>query len=125
MEQENLIKLSLMEQKTKEIEERISLIEQNINELQNISLSLDKFEEHKEKEILSQIGRGIFVKSELKNKELIVDVGSKILVKKTSDDVREIINEQIRKLTQARIENFSTLEMLSSEMQEIIKKVQS
>lgn len=123
MNQEIIIKLSMLESKTKEVEERIKLIDQNIAELQNIGLALERFDKDETKEVLSQIGKGIFISGEIKGKELIVDVGSKILVKKNPPEVRKIIDEQLVRLSEAKAESFKALELLGHEMEKLIEKV--
>ena len=123
MNQEIIIRLSMLENRTKEVEERIKLIDQNVMELQSINLALEKFEKDDAKEILSQIGKGIFIKGEAKDKELLVDVGSRVLVKKTPKQVTEIIMRQLEKLSEARAESFRVLELLGKEMEKLVESV--
>jgi len=96
--EELLIKLSLLEQQANEQAERIQAIDNQINELESLKLSLIKINKSKEKEMLAPLGRGIFLKTEIKDEKVFVNVGSKTLVKKTPKEAEGIIDNQISEM---------------------------
>ncbi len=88
----------MLEQESNKIEEQISLINQQIEELEILKSSLEKLGETKEKEILASFGKGIFFKSELKEKELFVNIGAGIVVRKKPKQTAEIVQQQVAQL---------------------------
>ncbi|MFH1500681.1 MAG: prefoldin subunit alpha [archaeon] len=123
MEENYILQLSLLEQQSQEIEKQINLVEQQINELQIFSLNLDKFKG--EGEMLAPLGRGVFVKSEVKDKKLFVNIGSGVIVKKTPEEAKEIVLDQVNKLGNLRVELFNEIEKVNSELLKLIEKAQT
>ena len=72
------------------------------------------------KEILGQLGRGIFVKANITSEDLIVDVGNKNFVKKSVADTKKIIKEQIGKLHQIEKELKDKVEEINEEVAELV-----
>ena len=60
---ELMIKFSMFEQQIRQIQQQLEIIERNIIEMNSIGLGLDEFNGAEGKEILSQIGKNIFVKN--------------------------------------------------------------
>ena len=96
--EELLIKLSLLEQQANEQAERIQAVDSQINELESLKLSLKKMEKSKGREMLAPLGRGIFLKTEVKDDKVFVNVGHKTLVKKTFPEAAEIVDTQVREM---------------------------
>jgi prefoldin alpha subunit len=118
-QQEKLIRLSMLEQDAKQLEQQLVMIEQNIMELQILMASLDDIENAKEKEeMLSQIGKNIFVRTELLSKDLLVNIGAKTIVKKNIPETKRIIEKDISKLSELR-------ERLALEFQKIVAEMQA
>jgi len=122
MNQEILIRLSMLEQQTKQLEEHLRLVEQNILEMQTLSHSLDEIDGNKNDVILSQLANGIFMKSKLEEKKFFVDVGSRIIVKKTASEVKEVVGEQMKKLMNAKNEIYEQLGLLGKEMEKLVQQ---
>ncbi len=113
-EQELIIKFQEFEKRIQQTQQQKEAIEQALIELNLIKEGLNDLKE--KKEILAQIGKGIFAKAKLNSKELIVNVGEKIFVKKSIKDTKKLINEQIIKLNQAKKELDKILEELDQEL---------
>src|SRR3989344_8219667 len=122
MNQEILIRLSMLEQQTKQLEEHLRLVEQNILEMQTLSHSLDEIDGNKNDVILSQLANGIFMKSKLEEKKFFVDVGSRIIVKKTASEVKEVVGEQMKKLMNAKNEIYEQIGLLGKEMEKLVQQ---
>ena len=60
-----MIKFSVFEQHISQIQQQLEVIERNIIEMSSLSIGLDEFVGAEGKEILSQIGKNIFVKTKL------------------------------------------------------------
>jgi prefoldin alpha subunit len=120
MDQQNIMQAQMIEQEINQLNQQFQLIEQNIRELQNIELSLIEIEKEKTKEILINLGKGIYLPVDIKEKKLIIEVGGKNLVKKDPKETKEIIKDQIEKLTGAKIQVQERLESLYAEINNLL-----
>jgi prefoldin alpha subunit len=119
MQQEKLIRMSILEQDAKQIEQQMQMVEQQVMELQILSLNLDELEKAKEKdEMLSSIGKNIFVKTSLLSKDLLVNVGAKTVVKKTVAETKEVVSKDLNNLISAR-------NNLARELERVIKELET
>ncbi len=127
MNQEQLIQLQMIEQEANQLNQQFQLIEQNISEMKDLDESLTAINniEKPEEEILINIGKKIFVPVKIKDKHLIVDVGNKNFVKKSVPDTRAIIEDQIKKLIDAKTEIMERLQDLELNMNQIIQSINS
>ena len=121
-QQELFYRLSMFEQQMQQFQEQIGAVENGINELGELSFGLDEIREGVGKEILAPLGKGIFVGATVSSETLTVDVGGKNFVKKSIPETKEIIDEQIKKLTQIKKELANSLEKLSEEMEKTLKE---
>ncbi len=121
MNQEQLIQLQVIEQEAQQLEQQLQLIEQSLIEMQNLSSSLDELEKTDKKEILANIGRGIYIPAEIKSKTLTVEVGNKVFVKKSIPETKEIIEEQVQKLGSAKEQISDRIEDLRNEVNQVMR----
>ena len=122
--QELLLRLSMFENEAKQIQEQAELANQQIAEFEVLKNSLDKLENEEEKEFLAALGKGVFIKSEIKDKELFVNIGNGIVIKKKPEETKKIIERQIGQLESLRTELVNGIEKLNSEMQKLIEEAQ-
>ena len=102
-QQEVMFKLSIFEQQIRQLQEQHQAVEQAITETGSLMYSLDDLKGSEGKEIFASIGKGIFVKGEIKSDDLIVDVGGKRFVKKSISETQELIKKQIKKMDGIKI----------------------
>jgi len=121
MEQEKLIQLQMIEQEAGQLEQQSQLIEQHFTEMQNLLIGLNELETTDKKEILANIGKGIYIPAEIKSKVLTVEVGKGNFVKKSILETREIVEKQIEKLSSVKQQIADKIEDLQAEMNELIK----
>ncbi|OIO41538.1 prefoldin subunit alpha [Candidatus Pacearchaeota archaeon CG_4_9_14_3_um_filter_31_7] len=115
---EKIFQLKLFEKRINELQQQIQVIEEKINEIEYLKNGLDEIENSNDKEILSQIGPGIFVKTKLiENKKVFVDIGSKNICEKSIEEAKEFLTRQIKKIRDVR-------EELVEEIEKIIKNLQ-
>ena len=122
--EEIIFRLSMLEQEISKFQEQLQLIEQNILELQDLQLSLQELERSKEKKMLANLGKNIFIKTEILDKNLIVDVGNKIFIKKNIPETIKIIENQLLKLMQAKNQVLGKMQQLQGQAQEIIAEAE-
>ncbi|MEK6872514.1 MAG: prefoldin subunit alpha [Nanoarchaeota archaeon] len=124
MNQEQLIKIQLMEQEVNQLNQQLQLIEENIREFGELISSLNEIENNKNKDILANLGKRVYLPVEIKDNNLIVDVGKGNFVKKTISETKEIANNQTEKLTEIKQEIMKRLEVLQEEINNLIVEIE-
>lgn len=123
-QQELMYKLQMFEQQMQYLQQQLQAVEQGIKDLNTIKLSLDELTGKKDSEILSPLGKGIYAKTKLISEDLIVDIGSKNFVKKNIPDTKKIIDEQLEKLEEVKVELKANMEKGSQEFQQMLMEAQ-
>lgn len=124
-EQQQLIyQLRMFEQQIQNLQNQLEAVENGINELASLNFGLDEIKGSKGREILSPIGRGVFLKADIVSEELTVDIGGKNFVRKSIPETKEIIEEQIKKLKTVKREIEESLEKMSGEMSKSLEEFQ-
>lgn len=120
MDQQLLQQAYILEKQSNEIAENLSLIEKEINELQEFNKNLFFLQENKGNEMLSSLGKGIYLKTSLEDKKLFVEIGKGIIVKKNISETTEIVKFQINKLLDAKEAMSKKLEIYNLTLQSLI-----
>lgn len=115
-----LIKLSMMQQEAEKLQEQVGIINQQVAEFEVLKLSLSNIGENKE--ILANLGKGVFVKSEIKDKELFVSIGEGVVVRKNVDEAYKIIDKQIAELGELKKNILHEVEKINSNLQELLEE---
>lgn len=118
--QEFLYKLSIFEKQIEQLNQQLQLIEKSILDLNTLDFGMDEIKGSVGKEVLAQLGRGIFVKTNIVSEELVVDVGEGNFVKKSIPETKKIIKEQIGKLNQLKKELENKIEEIDKEVGELV-----
>ncbi len=121
-QQEIMFKLSMFEQQIQQLQQQLQAVEQGIVEMESLNIGLNELVGSVGKEILAPIGRGIFIKTKLLSEDLTVDIGEKKFVKKTIPETKKLIEEQIGKLKEVKGELEESLEKVSEELQEVMNE---
>jgi len=123
-QQEFLYKLSMFEQHIRQLHQQLELVEKSMLDLNSLDFGMDEIKGSVGKDILAQLGRGVFVKAKLVSEELIVDVGNKNFVGKSITDTKKIIKEQIEKLHQIKKELEDKIEEINEEITGLVLEAQ-
>ena len=123
MNEEELYKLSLLEQQANQIQEQISLVIKKVQELDLLSMSLDKIDKSKEKQMFASIGEGIYIDTDLRDKKLLVNVGKNIFVHKEIGEARNLVDKQGKLLEELKKKMEGDIEKLSKEANTLVKKI--
>ncbi len=115
-----LFQLAMLEQEANKSQEQMQLLDQQVLEIQAIQSSLQELEKSEEKEIYANLGKNIFIKTEIKDKNLLVDVGNRTFVKKSIADTSKIVDEQLYKIADAKRKIVEKLQELQQEMEKIV-----
>jgi len=124
MNQEQMIKMQLIEQEVNQLNQHLQLIEQNINEMSELRESLEELKKPENKEILANIGKRIYLPVEIKDRKLIVEVGKGHYVKKTVSDTTEVVEDQMKNLISARTDINGRLGSMQEEVTKIIGDIE-
>ena len=124
MDDELIIKLQETHRQSQEIEEKFKVVEQQLDELQKFASSLEDLDKNSNKEILASLGKGVYIKSDIKDEKLFVDVGSGILVRKSIEESRQVVEEQSKKLNEMKIQLVAGNETIAEKMRGLIEKVE-
>lgn len=98
------------------VDAQLKAVENGIGEMNELSKGLDGLVDSTGKEILSPVGRGIFIKSKVLSEELLVDIGEKKFIKRSIPETKKIIESQVDKLNKLQ-------EHLVGEMKRIDKEL--
>ena len=122
--EEIIFKLSMLEQQSEEIKKNLEELDGQSNDLDNLKQSLEKLGSDKGKEILANLGRGVFLKSKASDEKVFVNVGSKILVRKSFSEASEIIDKQLVEIEIIKKDLMNNLNSLNLELQDLVEQAQ-
>jgi len=117
-----LMQLSMMEQEAVKLQEQMQMIDQQILEMETLKQSIGEIENGKEKEMMANLGKNVFIKTEIKEKDLLVEVGNKVYVKKNAENTLKIVDNQIGQLRNAKNQVMNGLEEMQGEMQRLVEQ---
>ena len=123
MNQELMFELEELNGQSKDNEERLKIVEQQILELKSFESNLGELESNKNNESLASLGKGVFIKADLKEEDLFVEVGSGILVKKSLGNSKKIAEQQTKKLVEMKNQLLSENESISEKMKNALEKI--
>jgi prefoldin alpha subunit len=126
MEQhEYIMKMQMLGQEAEKIEQQIQVFDQQITELTSVKESIAAIKDGEQKEILSNLGKGIFLKTQIRDTELLVNVGKEVVVNKTAEETIEVIDNQTMKLMQGKESLIQRISELQASMQQLLMQAQS
>lgn len=128
MKQEQIIQIQLTEQEANQLNEQLKLIELNIQEMNELNASLNEIgdlDNKSDKEILTNLGRNIYLPVFIKDNKLIVEVGNGNFVKKDIQQTKNIIEDQIGKLSDTKYHIIERLNELQNLMDNLINEIES
>jgi prefoldin alpha subunit len=125
--QEKYQQFQMLQQQMEQINEHLQLLNQQNAELDiscNALTELGKTELNKE--ILTPISDGIFLKAELKNnKTVVVNVGSDTTVEKTIPETVVLLQNQKRQISEKILEAENILQEFNTQAMSIYQEVES
>ena len=124
LNQETIMKANFLQKESQEMEQRLEMVENQIQEYESFNESLKELSKSNETEILSSLGKGVHIPAQLKSKELFVEVGQGFLVKKKISEVLETIEEQSKRLKDARMQMRTRIEIYNSALQGIVSQIE-
>jgi len=124
MKEELLMKASLLKQESEETEKGLDFVNEQISELEKFLQALDSIKDKNNREILAPLGKGVFMKAKKEDSKLFIEVGDGVVVRKTPEATQKVVEEQIKKFQDARIQLKAQLEEYTSQFSELLKEVE-
>ncbi len=123
--EELILKLQMLEQQANGKREQIEELDRQMGDMANLRKCLEKLGEiGKEKEILANLGRGIFLNAKSNDDKVFVNVGSRILVRKRFNEAVEIIEKQIVEIEKLRLELIKSIEEININLYTLLGEAQ-
>jgi prefoldin alpha subunit len=122
--QEIVFRLSMLEQQLQQLQQQLQAVDRGITELESLNLGLDEIKGAKDKEIFAQVGRGIYVKAKIISEDLTVNIGENNFVNRNVSETKELIIEQIKKLKDVESELDKNIETTNNEFMVIVQEYQ-
>ena len=128
--QQMVLEMNMLDAQFKEMQQQMTLIEQQAAELQVLENNINEIEKlgkkkEKDCESLSQIGQGIFVKSTLKDtNEIFVNIGSKIVLKKSPEEAKQFVKKRSDQVMNVRDLVMQELNKMVMNIQLLEKQIQ-
>lgn len=119
-----ILELGMLEQEAGKLQQQMYMIDQQVLELQNLQMGLQELEKSEEKEMLANLGKSIFIKTEILSKNLLVDVGNRTFVKKSIPGTLKIVDEQLGKLIDVKNKILQAMQELQEEMERLIAEAE-
>jgi prefoldin alpha subunit len=110
----------MLSQEAEKLQQHIQAIEQQANELNLVRQSLEEIKDKKSGEILANLGKGIFIKTDLKSNDIIVNVGANVFVNKSAQEGLDIIDNQLKQLGLGKADIFDSVEEIQEEVRKTI-----
>ncbi len=95
--QQKYLEMQILEQHGKEVQQQLSLLDQQFSELKRLGENLNEIEGIKEDtEIFVPLGAGFFIRSVLKdNSNVLMNIGASTLTIKSISSSKDIISKQL------------------------------
>jgi|WetSurMetagenome_2_1015567.scaffolds.fasta_scaffold211592_3 prefoldin alpha subunit len=123
---DNLLQKAMqMRQESEELEKQIEFVSQQITDMEQFRKNLDFIKKNKNEKILAPLGRGVFFEGEMKKQgKLLVEIGAGVFIKKSYDDTADIIETQIKKFKEFKLQLETRLQEYVAEFYEMLQEVQ-
>ena len=125
--QQKYMEFQMLDQQIKQMQKQMQMIEMQTQELSNTQEAIDDLTKTKKgADFLAPIASGIFVKGKLEeNKELIVNVGSNVTVSKSKEEVKAMLEAQLKELQTVQENVKMQFESLTEKAEILEKELQS
>ncbi|GAI04216.1 unnamed protein product, partial [marine sediment metagenome] len=123
--QEKYLGFQLLNQKLSQLNQQLSLTEQQLMELKLMEENLTNLKKVKSgTKTFSSVGPGIFVESELKdNKEILMNIGASIVVKKSIVSAKTTISKKAEEVSEVMKQLEKEIGIVSTELNRLSKEL--
>lgn len=122
--EEAIMKMKMLEEAAEERKQHIETVGKQLEDMTHLKNCLEALENEKNKEILANLGRGVFLNSKVNDNKVFVNVGSKVLVRKTFKEAVEIIDRQISGLSELKASLSEGIDKINHELYHLLEDIQ-
>ena len=123
--EEILLKLNFLEQRAGERKQQVEELEKQTADLSSLKDSLKEISKKKSEEILSNLGRGIFLKTRVDDEKVFVNVGSKTIIRKTFQETSDLIDKQLEEIERVKSELMGIIEEINGELMRLLEEAKN
>jgi len=123
-QQELIQELSQKYEYSKDLDDKVKVVEKEMSELETFELHLKEIDQSKDKHMLASLGKGVYIPTDITNKKLFVDVGAGILTRKTPAEAQKVISGQLKRLQEMRLLLGHTIETINQELQDLVAQIE-
>jgi len=124
MDQNTIMQATQIQQQHEQLTQHLTIVNQQIDELGTFSKQLTSLKDSKDKELLSTVGKGIYMKTKVLEEKFFVEVGANTIVRKTPEQTQETIKGQLRRLLEIKLQVSAQIEQHQAQLQHIIEQLQ-
>ena len=127
IDQTKMLQLEILKEQGQQMAQQKAQISMQVQELEYTQNTIKDLKNAKKgTEMMIPIGTGMYVKGKIESvDDIITAIGGKVAVGKTLDDVKEIINERLKKMKELELQIDSELKNIDSEGEKLVKELQS
>ncbi|MCK5473929.1 MAG: prefoldin subunit alpha [Candidatus Aenigmarchaeota archaeon] len=127
IDQTKMLQLEILKEQGQQMAQQKAQISMQVQELEYTQNTIKDLKNAKKgTEMMIPIGTGMYVKGKIESvDDIITAIGGNVAVGKTLDDVKEIINERLKKMKELELQIDSELKNIDSEGEKLVKELQS
>jgi prefoldin alpha subunit len=125
LSREAIAQIQTVEQQSQEVEQNLEFVVRQIMDLEQFMDALKAFSKSNEKEMLSPLGKGVYVKTQILDKKLYVDAGANVTIRKTPEEAGKIVEGQLSNLKKLKVQLTNQLELYSQAMQQLLREIEA
>jgi len=125
MDQEQLQKAQVLEYHLKQTEQQIELVKQQYAELEQTQAQLQTLETNDTKEILASLGKGLYLPTIIREKRLFVEVGAGVIVRKTPEETKKVVQEQLQHLHTIKEQLAANFDFYLNQLSQMIQEIEA
>ena len=124
MNQNIMLQATQFQKQYEELSQHLEIINQQIEELEQFGKQLSSMNGAKGKELLAPVGKGVYVRTELKDEKLLVQVGAGVILKKTPEQTIETIKGQLKRLLELKVQYSTKLDQIQDQLQQMVMQME-
>lgn len=124
MDEETVFQASLLQQEAEKLQTHLEEIKRQLSELEKLSDHISHLNKTSEKEVISSLGKGVHIKTNLVEKKLFVEVGAGVIVRKTPEETIKVISSQLKRLKELKIHFSSQKDICDQTLSNLVAEMQ-
>ncbi len=127
IDQTKMLQLEMLKEQGQQMAQQKAQISMQVQELEYTQNTIKDLKNAKKgTEMMIPIGTGMYVKGKIESvDDIITAIGGNVAVGKTLDEVKEIINDRMKRMKELEVQIDSELENIDSEGEKLVKDLQS